>query len=584
MIPDELIDEILGKVDIVEIVSSRIPLKKAGRNFKANCPFHHEKTPSFIVSQDKQIYHCFGCGAGGNALGFLMKHDKYDFREALGMLADMAHVALPRDRFESEKGGGSFLGKLYNANEIAKDFFKSSLSERSADSCSQYLKKRNVNEETVKLFQLGYAPNMWEGLYSVLKNKGVEKDILEKSGLFVPSERDKGFYDRFRNRLIFPIFDIRDKIIGFGARVLDETLPKYINSPETPIYIKGRHLYGHNFSKNFIREKDYAVIVEGYMDLILPFQYGIKNIVATLGTALTEHQVRLLKKLTRTIVMIYDSDKAGEEATLRGLDLLVSLDMNVRIAALPKGFDPDNFIRTYGKDAFEDMINKSKDLFDYKIGILMTRFNKDGVRGKAAIATLMLPTIARIPNEILKAAFLKKLSEVLAIDEASLRAELKKIKIDSYAAGESVISQKIIKFRYAELMLLSIIIDEPDSLSEIDERFLSDEIRNEFIKRIMEHIRTLWKDKKDIAPSKIINHFEDEEAKALVAEACSIRETIKDKDKVLSDCLERIKDDNFREELKNIQSEIRIAQDMKNNEKMTLLISKYNDLLKTHKR
>ncbi len=584
LIPGEIIDDILDKVDIVEVVSSRIPLKKAGRNFRCNCPFHNEKTPSFIVSPEKQIYHCFGCGAGGNALGFLMKYEKLDFREALNSLADKAGVKLPVAKFH-DRAKDSLADKLHDLNGIAKDFYRNNLLSHNGSFCYKYLTDRGIASDAIKIFQLGYAPNTWEGLISFFKNKGIGPDFMEKAGLAVPSEKDKGFYDRFRNRLIFPIFDIRNRVIGFGGRVMNEAQPKYINSPETLIYTKGKHLYGLNFSKSFLREKDYAVIVEGYLDLIIPFQYGIKNIVATLGTALTTHHIRLLKRFTRTVVMVFDSDKAGEEASLRGLDLLVSLDMNVRVAALPKGYDPDSFIRKQGREAFENIIKASKDLFDYKMNLLENRFNKDGVRGKAAIATLMLPTITRIPNEILKAAFLKKLSDTLSIDEAALRAELKKVRIDySYTVYEEKPPYKQSETRHAELLLLSIILEEPETLSVINEKLGLGEFRDPNIKKIIDVIHKFCESKKVIIPSKIINHFENDETKSLISKAASIRETIMDKEKVLFDCMNRVREDNFREDLNKLQTEIRSAHDLEDNERVDTLLLKYNDLIKAHKK
>ncbi len=584
LLPSEVIDNILDKTDIVEVVSSRIPLKKTGRNYKTNCPFHNEKTPSFIVSPEKQIYHCFGCGAGGNALGFLMKYEKLDFREALSSLADKVGIKLPAVKFQ-DRALETLTDKLCNINGIAKDFYRNNLLSHNGSFCYKYLTDRAVTSDTIKIFQLGYAPGMWEGLISFFKNKGIGPDFLEKAGLVVRSEKDKGFYDRFRNRLIFPIFDIRNRVIGFGGRVLNEAQPKYINSPETLIYTKGKHLYGLNFSKSFVREKDYAVIVEGYLDLIIPFQCGIKNIVATLGTALTTHHIRLLKRFTRTVVMVFDSDKAGEEASLRGLDLLVSLDMNVRIAALPKGYDPDSFVRKQGKEAFENIIKSSKDLFDYKMNLLMNRFNKDGVRGKAAIATLMLPTIARISNEILKAAFLKKLSEMLSIDEAALKAELKKVKIDySYTVREEKPLYKQNEARHAELLLLSLILEEPGTLPVVSEKLGLDEFRDTRIRKIIDLIYKFCESKKVIIPSKIINHFENDEIKKLISKAVSIRETIMNKEKVLFDCINRVREDNFREDLKKLQNEIRSAHDLKDTEKVDILLLKYNDLIKAHRK
>jgi len=583
LLSNEIVDNIIDKTDIVEVIAARIPLKKAGRNFKAACPFHGEKTPSFIVSPDKQIFHCFGCGIGGNALSFLMKYEQLNFREAAKILADKVGIKLPVSQFV-DRGRDSFLDKLFSLNEAAKNFYKAYLASPNGKLCSRYLKERGINDDTVNMFQLGFAPNLWEELITFFKKKDIELNLLEKAGLALPSEKGKGHYDRFRNRIIFPIFDLRNKVVGFGARILDNSQPKYINSPETPIYNKGRHLYGLNFSKGHIKEKDYAIIVEGYLDLIVPYQYGIRNIGATLGTALTPDQVKLLRRFSKTVIIVFDSDKAGEEASLRGLDILVSLDMNVRIARLPKGYDPDSFVRKNGKVAFEKIVSSSKDLFDYKIDLLMNRFNKDGVRGRAAIATLMLPTIARIPNEILKASFLKKLSGMLSIDEAALKAELRKVRRDySYTVSWQKPEHEKAKTSHAELLLLSIILEDPGVLRVVDENLEINKFKQASIKQIINKVKSIYHDGKSVNPSKLIAYFDDEEVKNVISEAVSIRDTLLDSQKVLTDCINRIKQDDFKEELNRLRTEIRFAQDSNNTNKINDLISKYNKLLKLHK-
>ena len=583
LLSNEIVDNIIDKTDIVEVIAARIPLKKAGRNFKAACPFHGEKTPSFIVSPDKQIFHCFGCGIGGNALSFLMKYEQLNFREAAKILADKVGIKLPASQFV-DRGRDSFLDKLFSLNEAAKNFYKAYLASPNGKLCSRYLKERGINDDTINMFQLGFAPNLWEGLITFFKKKDIDLNLLEKAGLALPSEKGKGHYDRFRNRIIFPIFDLRNKVVGFGGRILDNSQPKYINSPETPIYNKGRHLYGLNFSKGHIKEKDYAIIVEGYLDLIVPYQYGIRNIGATLGTALTPDQVKLLRRFSKTVIIVFDSDKAGEEASLRGLDILVSLDMNVRIARLPKGYDPDSFVRKNGKVAFEKIVSSSKDLFDYKIDLLMNRFNKDGVRGRAAIATLMLPTIARIPNEILKASFLKKLSGMLSIDESALKAELRKVRRDySYTVSWQKPEHEKAKTSHAELLLLSIILEDPGVLRVVDENLEINKFKQASIKQIINKVKSIYHDGKSINPSKLIAYFDDEEVKNIISEAVSIRDTLLDSQKVLTDCINRIKQDDFKEELNRLRTEIRFAQDSNDTNKINDLISKYNKLLKLHK-
>ena len=382
-IPDNLIEEIRNKTDIVEVISGYIGLKKVGRNYKTQCPFHNEKTPSFIVSPDKQIYHCFGCNAGGNVFSFVMKHENMEFPEVVEMLAKKAGVVLPRASGQRGEAANSFANQLYRINELACQFFQEHLIKNGA--AKEYLVSRGIGDETIKKFKIGYAPDSWEALISFFKSKNVPSGILEKAGLAIAN--DKGsHYDRFRNRVIFPIMDVRDKIIGFGARVLDASLPKYINSPETPIYSKGKNLYGLNFSKESIKKEGYALVVEGYLDFIIPYQAGVQNIIATLGTALTTDQLKLLKRFSNTVIMVYDPDEAGEAASLRNLDLFISEDVNVYIAELTDGLDPDGYIRKFGTEDFLKLVKSSKNLFDYKIDKLTKHFNINTTTGKARIA------------------------------------------------------------------------------------------------------------------------------------------------------------------------------------------------------
>jgi DNA primase len=406
-IPENIIDQIQARTDIVEVISRYIPLQKVGRNYKAPCPFHNEKTPSFIVSPDKQIYHCFGCGAGGNVFSFVMKHENLEFPEVVEMLAEKCGIKLPRSNSGS-KELTSLASQLYKINDLAILFFQESLARSAAG--KDYLLSRGISDETIKRFRLGYAPDSWDGLLNFFHKKNIQGALLEKAGLVISNEKG-GHYDRFRKRLIFPILDMKDRVLGFGGRVLDSSLPKYMNSPETYIYSKGRNLYGLNFTKDAIKKQGYALIVEGYLDFIIPHQAGVNNIVATLGTALTVDQVKLLKRFAGTVIMVYDPDEAGEAASLRNMDLFLGEGVNVYIAELPKGFDPDGYIRKFGTDDFIKLTKSSKNLFDYKLSKLSARFDIRTGHGKAAIAGEMLPTISRIENAVLRSNLVKKLAE-----------------------------------------------------------------------------------------------------------------------------------------------------------------------------
>ncbi|MDD5097368.1 MAG: DNA primase, partial [Candidatus Omnitrophica bacterium] len=397
LIPENILEDILGRVDIVEIISGYISLKKSGSNFKCNCPFHHEKTASFMVSADRQIYHCFGCGESGNVFKFLMRHERMSFPEAVEMLAKKAGINLPKQDNPKLAEAISLNSQLYKLNALVASFYELNLQSVSAAAALEYLKKRGINPESIKEFRLGFAGQSWDTLINFLRSKNVSLGLIEKAGLVLAKDGG-GYYDRFRNRIIFPIFDNRDRAIGFGARVMDNSLPKYLNSPETPVYVKGRNLFGLNLSKDHIRDLDCAIIVEGYLDFIIPYQEGLKNIVASQGTALTLEQIKLLKRYTNNVVMIYDGDTAGEIATLRSLDMLIEEDLHVKVVPLPAGVDPDTLVRQEGIVSFKNKVEQALSLFDYKLKILKSRHNITEPHDKGKIASEMLSTINKFSN------------------------------------------------------------------------------------------------------------------------------------------------------------------------------------------
>ncbi|MEA3488965.1 MAG: DNA primase [Candidatus Omnitrophota bacterium] len=547
-IPQETIDQILDRLDIVEVVSDYIQLKRVGKNFKACCPFHNEKTPSFIVSPDKQIYHCFGCGAGGNAIGFVMKHENMDFIEAVEALAAKASVELPKFR-KDESPEDSLGSRIYEMNKVAATFYQNFLRSDRGRKALEYLRKRGVNAETLTEFRIGYVPDEWDLFRKYCEEKKMPADILRKAGLTIKSEKGRGDYDRFRNRIIFPIFNERGNIVAFGGRVMDQSLPKYINSPETLVYNKSNVLYGLNFSKKGIREADCAVIVEGYMDVIIPYQHGVRNIVATSGTALTPRQVRMLKKYTDTAVMVFDADQAGETASLRGLDILVAGGINVRIATLPEGEDPDSFVRKYGREKLEGILGKAKGLFDYKLDLLV---DKLGERDIGGIVDEMLPTISKVDNAVIQSDYLKKLAERLGIHEASLRYEMGKVKPDySYHyETEAGVDTNSRNYRSSEIHLLGLAISDCKMFDRIRGDLGLDKFRDPNVKKVMMSIQGLFdKGGKEITPGKLLSRFEnDEQAKSAIVQAVAKADITEDHDRVLTDCVFCVRKENWEDE------------------------------------
>ncbi|EOR26169.1 DNA primase [Clostridium sartagoforme AAU1] len=415
-ISEEILEKVKEQNDIVDVISESVRLKRSGRNFSGLCPFHNEKTPSFSVSQDKQIYKCFGCGESGNVISFVMKNKNMPFVEAVKYLADRANITI-----ESEQGRISPTAKkreiLYKVNVEAARFFYSNL--KNTREAKEYFLNRGIKEETIKKFGLGFAKDSWNNLILHLRKLGFRDDLLLEAGLVSTSERTGNKYDRFRNRVIFPVFDYRGKVIGFGGRVLDDSKPKYLNSPETLVFQKGTNLYGLNFAIKSKMQDRYFIMVEGYMDLITLHQYGITNVVASLGTALTTNQARLLKRYADKVIISYDADIAGQAATMRGLEILKDAGFDVRVLSIPQGKDPDEYVRSNGKEAFIKLINNAESLIDYRIKKAEEGINLKDSNDLVKYGKRVTEILANV-NSIEKDVYIKKISENTGIREQTL--------------------------------------------------------------------------------------------------------------------------------------------------------------------
>ncbi|GAB4219366.1 MAG: DNA primase [Candidatus Microgenomates bacterium] len=425
---DNTVEEIKKRIDIVDFIGSFITLKKAGRNFKAICPFHQEKTPSFIVSPDRQIWHCFGaCGEGGDVIKFLMKWENITFYEALKELAQKTGIILKKVSFEDKvwKKKERFL----NMNLLATEFFSYLLkNQKYGEKAMNYLKSRQIKESTIKVFQLGYAPNSWDSLRNFLKKKKFTDVEMFENGLLVKGEKG-GYYDRFRGRLIFPIKDSRGYVIGFSGRILDgdNSQAKYINSPETPIYHKRETLFGINLAKEMIKKENNVYIVEGEFDMISPYQYGFSNFVAIKGTALTNEQLLFLKRYTDRITLMLDMDEAGIESTRRGIEETGRLEFDIRVVASLSGKDPDEAVRSDLK-TFKKQISKPISIYDFLIEVAKKKYPEETSFDKKKIADFVLPFIEKILNPIVKSFYIKKIAEVLNVTEKSIEAMLNMIR------------------------------------------------------------------------------------------------------------------------------------------------------------
>jgi DNA primase len=591
-IPQQILEQIEQRLDIAEFISGYIPLKRAGRNFKALCPFHQEKTPSFMVNPEKNIFHCFGCGVGGNIFHFLMKQENIEFPEAVKILAKKANVALPSSHF-AEREKESFSQQIFRLNELAAQFYEKMLRHEKAITAREYLKRRQLLPETVIQFRLGYAPQGRTQLLEFLTGKGYSASLLDKAGLVF--KRESGQYaDRFWQRVIFPIFDLRNQILGFGGRILADGDPKYVNSPENAVYQKGRHLFGLNFAKEEIKAKNFAIIVEGYLDLISPFQFGLRNLVATLGTALTVEQVRTLKRYSHNVVMLYDGDQAGEQATLRSLDLLLEEEMNVKVSVLPSGYDPDSFVHKAGPERFVKKVLEADDLFDYKLKLLKSRFNINTIEGKLAIAKEVLPTLHRVANSIRLGEYVKRLGQEFhrgqgALGEEWILAELKKIKRYAnkyeYEPSAPNFTQNK-KINLAEQMLLAAICEDSAYLRRVKEELKADDFPTQSARRAVEAIFDLEAfGKEEITAQKIINRFQDDgETCQMLSEVFAQAETFTKSEQAISDCIHWLKRERAKRELEKLQTKIKLAQAEENEKELTILVRQYNQLIKEVKR
>jgi DNA primase len=588
--PDNLISDVLDRCNIVELISSYIPLKRAGRNFRANCPFHAEKTPSFIVSADKQIFHCFGCGQGGNAITFVMQYEKVGFREALETVAQRCGVPLPepeltpsqKDREDSRK----ILQGLY---EQAASFYHVRLFQApDAKIARNYLADRGISKETAQRFRLGYAPGGWDNLIVHFKSQKVSLATLDKSGLVVAKENG-GYYDRYRNRIMFPIADVRGRVIALGGRVLDDTLPKYINSPETAIYVKGKNLFGLDVSKEYIRQADQAIVVEGYLDMIVPFEAGIKNIVASLGTALTEDQIRLIKRFTNRVVLLYDPDAAGEMATLRALELLIKEDMDVRIANLPKGQDPDAFVRHNGASALKESIDKALPIFDYKLNLLLSKYDARSTHGKDKIVREILPTIRQFTHHTTRVEYVKRTAASVDVDEEALLQDLKNIEenapMDTSRHEDAALSamehQRLTEIPITERMLVKLMLEEMHLIDHLRQLIQPSDFVSDKLRKIVAFIFDFFEQGKNLKPNVLMHYLDDDDAINIIAELAALDiHNCPQKDKLIEDCVRRLKRDKILHLCQEMQHRIQEAQSSGNEEALRHLVLEYNDLIK----
>lgn len=545
---DELLDEIKSKNDIVDIVSQYVVLKKAGRNYMGLCPFHKEKSGSFCVSPDKQIFHCFGCGVGGNVFHFISKIENLNFKESVEMLANRAGVELPvSGNFEDDKLA-KLKSRVYEVNKCAAEFYHENLYKPTAKPGQEYVKKRHLDNKTLKAFKIGYSGRFNE-LYTELKSKGfTEEEIL--ASCLVNKNPDGKFIDRFRNRLMFPIFDTHERVIAFGGRVLDDRKPKYINSPEDIVYSKGRHLFAFNIARKYNSKT--IIMVEGYMDAVSLHQRGIHNAVASLGTALTEAQGRLLRRSCEKVIIGYDADGAGQAATLRGLEILQNLGCDIRILQIEGAKDPDEFVVKYGPERFQMYVDKAISLVEFKVKMLKKSLDLDNVNDKIKFLNEVAKIVAKVENSMEREVYVDKISLEYKVSKDAIYAEINKL-LYANSRTEQKLEKKVVpvknvsiqqdeqpvdvKTKRLESLVIYLLINYPDKSFErlkklIDNNVIKIERNKAIINKLYEE-----HEKGNINIENILDLFDDEITVNYLSGIMSSDFEITDVDKCIEDVL-----------------------------------------------
>lgn len=543
---DELIEEIRSSNDIVDVISKYVTLKRSGRNFFGLCPFHKEKSPSFAVSPDKQIFHCFGCGAGGNVIHFISKIEGLDFKDTLELLANRVNIELPTlDNLEDDKTA-RLKSKVYEINKIAAEFYHENLYKPTSKTAQEYIKKRKLDNRTLKAFLIGYAGNFNE-LYLLLKQKGYTEEEMLASSLVKRTENG-GYMDSFRKRLMFPIQDVRERVIAFGGRVLDDSKPKYINSPENIVYSKGRNLFGLNVAKKHDTKK--IVIVEGYMDAISLYQRGITNVVASLGTAMTEAQGRLLRRYSEQVILGYDADGAGQAAILRGMEILQNLGCDIRVLQIEGAKDPDEYVLKYGPERFQKCVDNAISLVEFKVKVLLKELNIENTNDKIKFLNEIAKILAKVTNQMEREIYVDKIAKEYKISKEAIYAEVNKLmykdnqgskKLEKKVVTmipkeekENSVSEAVLK---RENLVIYLLINEYSKCYEkiknlITLDYIQDDTNKQILKKMYEEF-----EKGNSNTSQLLDWFQDEKIISHITEIMAGDFEITDVNKAIDDLI-----------------------------------------------
>lgn len=534
--PREVVEEVRLQNDIVEVISQYVPLKQKGGSYFGLCPFHHEKTPSFSVNSEKQFYYCFGCGAAGNVFGFLMEMENCDFPEALKKLADRAHIDLP----EPEKSAQVLVAeqlkaRLFEIHNVAGRFYHDVLQSEEGTFARNYMEKRKLQTNISRKFGLGYAPDRRNALMEHLQEKGYAVDDMLKSGLVIENKDKNGYHDRFRGRLMFPIFDAQGRVVGFGGRILGRGEPKYLNSPETILFSKSRNLYGLNFARA-ARKKE-LVLVEGYMDMISLYQAGFHNVVASLGTAFNQEHARTLKKFAKDVILLYDSDEAGTNAALRAIPVLTANGFHVRVTQVPNGKDPDEFIKQNGALEFSKVLLNAVHYISFEIACIQKKYNLNNPEHKVRFATEAADILSKLDNAIERNVYAGEVSRMTGVEEGAIRSEIDKrvkkeeIAFQKEAEKRQQMSQKaftVDRHRDKGLMeaqrsILYFSASEQKVYDKLVSVLEKEDFTEDLYYRVFQTIGQLWQEVGNVFPAELVSYFEEASEQKPVTEIFAIQ-------------------------------------------------------------
>ncbi|MCK8828063.1 DNA primase [Natroniella acetigena] len=600
---EEFIEQVRFSNNIIDIISEYVELKQGGKSYRGLCPFHDERTPSFNVSSEEQLYYCFGCGAGGNIFNFVMEIEGLDFVETVEFLAERADLELPDQHLSPKmKQKQVKKKKLLQIHKLTAKFYNYLLIESDIGKAGhQYLQQRGFNKEIIDQFKLGFAPDRWQGLYGFLRNKGYSDQILSESGLVIPRKKSSGYYDRFRNRVIFTIFNHRNQVIGFGGRIIeDSNQPKYLNSPDTLLFDKSKNLYGLNWAKPEIQKQDEAIIVEGYTDVITAYQFGIKNVVASLGTSLTKEQAKLLRRYCKVVYIAYDSDTAGAKATLRGLDILKDTGLTVKVIKLPADQDPDLLIKEAGQEGFERLKRQAKTLVEFKLDSILQERMITNIDDKVEIVNQVVGVLAKIKNEVELLEYIKRVAQKLNVTEEVLKSELKNYKAKNKRQDRK---QKNRNNKYKPKLKeklntvnLSDYINAVNGLSveqllkmmlkrsELIERFQEILQPTDFVKQEYQNLFAIifnfYEQQKQLDINHLLAELNRKEDKELLLKLTVGEEIDFSVENVISDYIKKIKEYRILMKKKQLESKIKRAESDGNFKQVNSLLKEYQNLLR----